>query len=175
MRRGGRGNWVRSKAGVPLALALSLGLLGAAVHAEEPVSETPAAASGGWLKGWFGHSEKAAEKPAEEEELAPLGPSLAERIAAERDRQWRALHRRLAVCDQLKRIANDTNNDALEQQAIELENRAVAIYHQHTDHLSAPVTMSRVSDSASRGRAAADTSRPLGGLGRTGSMGEGMR
>lgn len=61
-----------------------------------------------------------------------------EAAAAEQQRRMNALIRRMEVCDRLRMIANQTGNEALMNQANELEERANAIYRQQMAGLPLP-------------------------------------
>lgn len=60
-------------------------------------------------------------------------------MAAEQLRHKNAWLRRMEVCDRLKTIADQTGNEALLNQAYELEERANLLYRQQTYGLPAPV------------------------------------
>jgi hypothetical protein len=59
------------------------------------------------------------------------GPSAVETAAAVRAREKAAYLRRIAVCDNLRAIAVQTNNNELYRKADQLDQRAFAIYKQH--------------------------------------------
>lgn len=59
-------------------------------------------------------------------------------ITAKQERCKNALIRRMAVCDRLRDIADKTGNDALWEQANQLEERAQAIYWRQTSRMPQP-------------------------------------
>jgi hypothetical protein len=66
---------------------------------------------------------------------APLPPEiLADALRAEQE----AYLRRLTVCSELKRVAVETNDDALGRQADELERQATALYNARVAALGVP-------------------------------------
>ena len=71
-------------------------------------------------------------------EIKPRPPSSTETAAAEQQRHMNALLRRMEVCDRLQMIANQTGNEALGNQASELEERAKEIYRRQTAGLALP-------------------------------------
>lgn len=75
--------------------------------------------------------EPAAPKPA----VVPR-TSAADRASAEREREVRDFLRRVAVCDKLHWVAQETHDEALDRQADQLERRAWAIYNQRTARLA---------------------------------------
>jgi hypothetical protein len=68
----------------------------------------------------------------------PQPVSTVESTAIEQERQKNAWFRRVEVCDRLRMIANQTGNEALMNQANELEERANAIYRRQTSRLPLP-------------------------------------
>ena len=66
---------------------------------------------------------------------APHAPEvLADALRAEQE----AYLRRLSVCGELRRVAGETNDDALTRQAEELERQAAALYNQRVAALGVP-------------------------------------
>jgi hypothetical protein len=67
--------------------------------------------------------------------------SAAAPAVSEQERQEAALLRRIDVCDKLRQIAFETNNNELDQLAQELDARARAVYAQRTARLkpTAPI------------------------------------
>jgi hypothetical protein len=102
-----------------------------------------------WYNGWFGakakDKDKEAIKPAKprgKEDLAKEDAQAKRKpetdsAAAERAREVARYLRRLAACDQLRLMAVQTKDDALLQQAEQLEQRAEQIYTQRIAHLPA--------------------------------------
>lgn len=66
---------------------------------------------------------------------APYSPEvLADSLRAEQE----AYLRRLSVCGELRRVAGETNDDALTRQAEELERQAAAVYNARVAALGVP-------------------------------------
>ena len=66
---------------------------------------------------------------------APHAPEvLADALRAEQE----AYLRRLSVCGELRRVASETNDDALTRQAEELERQAATVYNQRVAALGVP-------------------------------------
>ncbi|HUR54692.1 MAG TPA: hypothetical protein VMZ71_11210 [Gemmataceae bacterium] len=66
---------------------------------------------------------------------APHAPEvLADALRAEQE----AYLRRLSVCGELRRVAGETNDDALTRQAEELERQAASVYNQRVAALGVP-------------------------------------
>ncbi|MHB1422044.1 MAG: hypothetical protein ACYC3I_02375 [Gemmataceae bacterium] len=77
------------------------------------------------------------DKKASEEPRQQPGGTVAA-VEVDRQRRENALFRRMQVCDRLRTIADQTGNEALMNQANELEDRANAIYRQQTARLPLP-------------------------------------
>jgi hypothetical protein len=137
MRRLGAWKW---------ELALLLGLSTAAAVAADRGIVRPDAepkkdeAKAGWLRRWFKGDEepelprtevRKADKPAPQPEARPQ----VEEAALQRQREEAALYRRLAVCDELNRIALETRDEELIRKASQLTQRVMAAYSQRTAHL----------------------------------------
>src|SRR4051794_39600229 len=93
------------------ALAALLGL-GVAVQAgDAPVDGK--GSSAGWWGGWFGKKDKPDDKkPALQVQDRPVAaPSPAELAATIRERELNSYMRRLEVCDRLKELAFQANNE----------------------------------------------------------------
>jgi hypothetical protein len=121
--------------------ALIVGLGGAVAAADGPDIDVKAAAPKGLLSGLFSNKSKppaksAAKGKSAEEPPAPL-PSV-DNLSAERQHYINAFLRRMAVCDRLREVAQQTGNDALEEQANQLEDRATEIFRRQTNGLPAP-------------------------------------
>jgi hypothetical protein len=79
---------------------------------------------------------KASKKDAGDKDKSAAAPAL-----TEQDRQEAALLRRIDVCDKLRQIAFETNNNELDQLAQELDARARAVYSQRTARLKPTAQM----------------------------------
>jgi hypothetical protein len=106
----------------------------------------------GLLSGMFGEKSKAPAKrqskgPSKGQtkndprgvEVKPQPIPTVAATAAEQQRHMNAWFRRMEVCDRLRTIANQTGDEALMNQANELEERANLIYRQQTSVLPMPV------------------------------------
>ncbi len=99
----------------------------------------------GIFSSWFGDKSKppakTESKPVEvKPDMMPNAPDL---TAGEQKRQMEAFMRRMAVCDRLRQVALQSDNEALMRQADELEMRAQEIYRQKIADLprvAAPLT-----------------------------------
>lgn len=133
MRRSGLG-------GMTAALVMGLGAAVATTRGAEYEGKPPAA--DGLLSGLFHEKPRGQTKGAAKAVDAnpPAEPaSTVESAHALQQRYQSALLRRMAVCDRLQFIANQTGNEALRNQAFELEQRANAIYLQQTAGLPLPM------------------------------------
>jgi hypothetical protein len=94
---------------------------------------------------WFASNSKPAEKKPAKKDTAntekdkadkdkPKKPA-AENPVAIRAREEAALMRRIQVCDRLKNLANQMNDDELYRRAEELDQKSWAVYQQRTSHL----------------------------------------
>lgn len=143
----------RDLGGVAAALVVGLGVAVATARAGDYYDDgTPEPK--GLLSGMFNEKPKSQAKPnkkakttknvqnnAEQKNLLPAPSaetSTVEREEVERQRRENALLRRMAVCDRLRMIANQTGNETLMTQANELEERANAVYRQQMAGLSLP-------------------------------------
>jgi hypothetical protein len=94
----------------------------------------------GLFERWFAPSTKPVEKKPAKNDAAkadkdkPAKPA-AENPVAIRAREEAALMRRIQVCDRLKNLANQINDDELYRRAEELDQKAWAVYLQRTSHL----------------------------------------
>lgn len=96
--------------------------------------------SGSWLTRWWPFAKSAPKKPPQPQ--APAGKIEKETPAAElptvvRARETAECLRRVAVCDRLRAIALQANDNELLRKADQLENRAWEVYRQRTAHLPA--------------------------------------
>jgi hypothetical protein len=132
MRRSGLG-------GMTVALVMGLGVAVATTHGAEYEGKPPAA--NGLLSGLFHEKPRGQTKGAAKavDDKPPEPTSTVESAHALQQRYQSALLRRMAVCDRLQLIANQTGNEALRNQAFELEQRANAIYLQQTAGLPLPM------------------------------------
>jgi hypothetical protein len=127
-----------------LTAALIVGLGGAVVTAGGPDSDAKAPPKG-IFSSWFGDKPKPPaktdKKPVEvKPDMMPNAPDL---TAGEQKRQMEAFMRRMAVCDRLRQVALQSDNEALMRQADELEMRAQELYRQKIANLpqvAAPLT-----------------------------------
>jgi hypothetical protein len=87
-----------------------------------------------WWDGWFAPAapKPPAAKPAADADKKPTAGATAVEAAAARRRETAAYLRRQAVCDRLRQVAVQNGDDALYQQAQDLEDRAWAIYQERT-------------------------------------------
>jgi hypothetical protein len=135
-----------------ITLLIGLGVAVGQTRAADEDDDKPAAApkakygrGPGLVQRLFQSNEKpadkkpAANKPkATDEKQAEKKPvSAPEGAVAVRAKEEAAWIRRLQVCDRLKNLANQNNDDELYRQAEELEQRAWAVYLQRTAHLPA--------------------------------------
>jgi hypothetical protein len=84
---------------------------------------------------------KASKKDSGDKDKAAAAPAT-----TEQDRQEAALWRRIDVCDKLRQIALETNNNELDQLAQELDARARAVYTQRTARLKTPAQATDVDE-----------------------------
>jgi hypothetical protein len=122
---------------VTLAAALLLGLGTAAAQGrsggDDPDRKPQSSGGGWWTYLWpFGHKAEEKKPPPEPE---PRRPSVAESARTLRVREEAALHRRQAVCDQLRDIAYRTQDRELLRKVEELETLAWDTYTIRTAHL----------------------------------------
>jgi hypothetical protein len=126
-----------------IALLVGLAAAGGA-RAQDGPSNTGAPAQGSsWFSRWFGSSKRTEKKivPRQDKEseartaAANKGPTVVEAAAVQRKREEAALMRRLEVCDRLRAIAEQTNDDELRRRADQLDEQANAAYIQRTAHL----------------------------------------
>lgn len=103
--------------------------------------------AGGLLSGMFNEKARSPKKQTTNKQtknkktaevVKPQPTVTVESAEAERQRHENALIRRMQVCDRLKTIAVQSGNDALLNQAYELEERATMIYRQQTSGLPMP-------------------------------------
>jgi hypothetical protein len=96
---------------------------------------TPTEQTSGWWKSWFGSKDdpKPADRP-------PPGPTVADKHA-ELERLMRAYWRRQEVCDRLRDIALQANDDKLYEEAGRLEEMAWRLHQTKSGKLlGMPVT-----------------------------------
>jgi hypothetical protein len=128
-----------------VALLVGLGVVSVASAQDVPsgAEEKPAATSRTGFQGvfrkWFGPPSTGTEKKpgarAEKDAAKKSPPAKAvvhDEAAVVRAREEAALLRRLAVCDRLKEIAYESGNEELQRKAEQLDQRAWAVYSQHT-------------------------------------------
>ena len=119
-----------------VAAALVLGTAALWGAAQEPA---PAENKGGLFSGLFGKKAEApkaapAKEPGPAKEEARPATSL-DAAAAVRERELDAYLRRMAVCDKLRAIAEQTQDEALERKADQLLQRSLAVFQHRTAHL----------------------------------------
>ena len=126
-----------------MTAALIVGLGGAVVFAGGPDNDVKPAPKG-WLSGLFTDKPKPPAKVDKKPVETPpeMTPPSVELAAVERQRQENAMLRRMEVCDRLRAIALQSNNEALMHQAEELLMRAEELYRQKTAGL--PMQMGAV-------------------------------
>jgi hypothetical protein len=115
----------------------------------------------GLLSGLFSDKSKSRAK-ADKAALTEDKPAPRATVAmdnAELQRQWNAALRRMEVCDRLRRIAFQTDNEALMRQADELEARAREVYNRQTACLSMPARVPESPAQSDDKKAAWQTSR----------------
>jgi hypothetical protein len=101
-------------------------------HAQPPPPRDMPVAEAPWYQRWFGIGPDKPKPPPVAEHRDPTAEALAQRAAAEAD--W---DRRLQVCDELRQIAIEKNDQKLAAKADELERRATELYKRQTAHLAA--------------------------------------
>lgn len=136
MRRGGIGTF-------PLGLLLGLGLAAPALADDPPDDgESRSGLNFHWAS-WMQDNARPAPKkrtpPPDKSKSAtaptpapPKKPTAVDRANAEE----KVFFRRLGVCDELRRVAIETHDEALERQVDQLERRAWALYNLHAVRLS---------------------------------------
>jgi hypothetical protein len=131
MRRLGSG-------GVTAALIVGLGTAVAAAQGAD--NDVAAPVGNGLLSGLFHEKPRSSAKITDPKvgEVKPQPVNTIESTEAERQRYVNAWFRRVEVCDRLRMIAEQTGNEALRNQATELEERANAIYRLQTSRLPLP-------------------------------------
>src|SRR5262249_19707343 len=106
--------------GAAAALIVGLGVAAATTRGADNDGNAPVAK--GLLSGLF--HEKPRSQPKQQSkaiEEKPQPASAVESAAAQQQRHLNAWYRRVEVCDRLRIIAEQTGNDALREQADELE------------------------------------------------------
>jgi hypothetical protein len=120
-----------------MAAALVMGL-GAAATAGQPDGDSKSSPPG-LLSNLFADKSKSKTKAGADKaalvEEKPAEANTVETLAAEQQKQMNAILRRMEVCDRLRMVALQTNNEELMRQADELEARAREIYRRHTAQL----------------------------------------
>jgi hypothetical protein len=127
---------------VATVLACALAVGARAAESEENAPSPATAPSGNWLTRWFTPSKpavpkKTGEKPAKVEDSAQHKVVSRAAAAAERAQEENALLRRQAVCNKLRTIAAQTNDEELRRKADELDDRAWSLYLRRIAHLPA--------------------------------------
>jgi len=132
---------MRRMAGWRFEVAVLLGLgLAIPALADDPPEDPDAPPKGWHLAPWLQKQvddenpepkpkpKKPAAKPDAAKPAAPKPKPAADPRPLSREREQQDFLRRLAVCDQLARIAQDTHDELLEHKAQQLNDRAWAIY-----------------------------------------------
>jgi hypothetical protein len=128
----GEGDMRITQAGCLAALGLGLGVTVAL--AQKPAN-APTPAESSWWSSWFG-AKKEEKKNAPKPKVAP---SATERVL-EQEKLMKAYLRRLEVCDRLRDIAHETNNNSLFDEATHLENLAWKLYQNDSNKLMGSAT-----------------------------------
>jgi hypothetical protein len=110
-------------------MALGLALAWSPPARAQAPGSSFAPAQSSWWSGLWGGKAKEEAKPA-----AQPAPTVSDRIA-QQDRLMKAFLRRQAVCDELRRVALDTTNDALYDEANRLEDLAFKAYQRRLNKL----------------------------------------
>ncbi|MBY0523478.1 MAG: hypothetical protein K2R98_08760 [Gemmataceae bacterium] len=146
---------MRRIAGWKFKVALLVGMSAAASAWADPVDEEreplPPSATGWRVAPWLQRkyppspppkpaAKKPTQKPAKDKPDAsatatPKPTSAVDQASVEREREEKAFLRRLAVCDSLSKVAQETRDDELERKAQQLHERAWALYQQRIAHL----------------------------------------
>lgn len=113
-------------------LAIGAAML-ALVGASALSAAEPALPKGGYRAPWYKRLFGIGPEPPKVVPSPPRDPAKV--AAAERARAEADLDRRLRVCDQLRQIAYETQNDQLAARADDLERQACELYKQQTAHL----------------------------------------
>jgi hypothetical protein len=122
-----------------LSAALLAGAVAPAAAADDPPADPPRPPARGTLFGkLFGPKPPAAPKGMSAVPPAPPNPLPPEILADALRAEQEAWGRRVAVCTELRRIGEETNNDQLIRQADDLERQATAVYNQRVTALGVP-------------------------------------
>jgi len=117
----------------------------AALAADPPdddVYPKPAAkdngSSGGLFQGWFQGKRHGRQKPPPkpDKDAKKEDKPVVDESANSLDKEQKAFLRRLAVCDELRKIAQATNDEALFEKADKLNERIWALYKERTAPLA---------------------------------------
>jgi hypothetical protein len=126
-----------------VAVALLGTLASVAVAQDAPDSKPAPPKHTTWGGSLFNWGEKSPDKAEEVKGAMPVpaGPSPLERSAREQERLRKAVLRRMQVCQQLRQIAEQTDDAELMQRADELDARAWEIYRQQAARLGLPMSV----------------------------------
>ena len=130
--------------------ALVLGLCGAARAAEGPtLSSSPfnGAQNPGFHR-WGGPSTER-PKPLQTSTSSLAKARASDTAAAVRAQEEANFLRRLAVCDKLREMANQTSDESLERQSYSLQQKAESVYKQRTS--AGPIGLTTNEDERPRG------------------------
>jgi hypothetical protein len=129
--------------------------------AQAPGKDDPAGGSS-WLSGLFGGKPKPPEKTTKGPAPSPV-LTVADR-SAEQNRLMNAYLRRIAVCDELRSIARQTNDTALEEEAARLDDLAFKVYQEQSNRLLGVAVSSPEPDPGDGARPVQDSGRVLRGV-----------
>lgn len=113
--------------------ALGLAIAASASFAQSPppkYNAKPTAETSSWWRSWFGES-KDAPKPTD---VPPVGPTVTDKYAG-LDRAMKAYLRRQEVCDRLRDIALQSNDEKLYEEASRLEEMAWRLHQTKSSRL----------------------------------------
>jgi hypothetical protein len=112
---------------------LVLGVAFSVAEAQSRTGKPAPAESSSWWSNLFGNKPK--EDPKKQATpIKPVSASPADR-ALEQDRLMKAYMRRLEVCDRIREVAHETNNDGLFEEANHLEDLAWKLYQGRSNKL----------------------------------------
>jgi hypothetical protein len=103
---------------------------------DAPAQPPPMSGKPGEAPGLFGKMFGVPAKPAPKREATPRGEA-ARQSDAQLQEELAAYYRRLAVCDRMREIAQESSDEALRAKAEGLEAQAFTLYQQRIAHLPA--------------------------------------
>jgi hypothetical protein len=144
-----------------IALLLGLGMVVPALAADPPPDDPDAAPPKGWhVAPWLQKEiddqnptpppkpKKPAPKPDAVKPAAPKPAPVVDKHPVSADLEQKDFLRRLAVCDQLLKIAQDTHDEELERKVQQLNERAWAIYRRRIAALPTPADKTETDEQA---------------------------